>query len=43
VLDADMTVTPLMPRAVLDGDEVLLVLDGPDGPTAIESVVRARA
>jgi 8-oxo-dGTP pyrophosphatase MutT (NUDIX family) len=43
VLDADMTVTPLMPRAVLDGDEVLLVLDGPDGPAAIESVVRARA
>ena len=43
VLDAHMTVTPLMPRAVLDGDEVLLVLDGPDGPTAIESVVRARA
>jgi 8-oxo-dGTP pyrophosphatase MutT (NUDIX family) len=40
VLAADMTVTPLMPRAVLQGDEVVLVLDGPDGPAEMESVVR---
>jgi hypothetical protein len=42
VLAADMTVTPLMPRAVLDGDEVLLVIDGPDGPAPMESVTRVR-
>jgi 8-oxo-dGTP pyrophosphatase MutT (NUDIX family) len=43
VLEADMTVTPLMPRAVLDGDAVRLVVDGPDGPAAMDSVTRARA
>ena len=43
VLAAQLTLTPLMPRAVLDGDEVLLVLDGPDGPAGMESVVRVRA
>jgi 8-oxo-dGTP pyrophosphatase MutT (NUDIX family) len=42
VLAAQMTVTTWMPRAVLDGDQVLLVVDGPDGPTGVESVVRAR-
>jgi 8-oxo-dGTP pyrophosphatase MutT (NUDIX family) len=42
VLAANMTVTPLMPRAVLDGADVLLVVDGPDGPAGMESVVRAR-
>jgi 8-oxo-dGTP pyrophosphatase MutT (NUDIX family) len=43
VLGASMTVLPLMPRAVFDGDEVLLVVDGPDGPAGMESVVRVRA
>jgi hypothetical protein len=43
VLDANMTVTPLMPRAVISGDDVLLVVDGPDGPAEMESLVRARA
>jgi hypothetical protein len=43
VLEADMTVTPLMPRAVLDGDKILLVVDGPDGPVETDSVVRVRA
>jgi 8-oxo-dGTP pyrophosphatase MutT (NUDIX family) len=42
VLAAEMTVTPWMPRAVLDGDEVLLVVDGPDGPAGLDSVVRVR-
>jgi len=43
VLEADMTVTPLMPRAVLEGDNVLLVVDGPEGPVEMDSVVRVRA
>jgi 8-oxo-dGTP pyrophosphatase MutT (NUDIX family) len=43
VLAVEMTVTPWMPRAVLDGDRVLLVVDGPDGPAGLESVVRVRA
>jgi 8-oxo-dGTP pyrophosphatase MutT (NUDIX family) len=43
VLEANLTVTPLMPRAVLDGDRVLLVIDGPHGPTDADSVMRARA
>jgi 8-oxo-dGTP pyrophosphatase MutT (NUDIX family) len=43
VLEANMTVTPLMPRAVVVGDQVLLVVDGPEGPTAAESVARVRA
>jgi 8-oxo-dGTP pyrophosphatase MutT (NUDIX family) len=43
VLDANMTVTPLMPRAVISGDDVLLVVDGPDGPAEMDSLVRARA
>jgi hypothetical protein len=38
-----MAVTPLMPRAVLEGDDVLLVVDGPDGPVEMHSVVRVRA
>jgi 8-oxo-dGTP pyrophosphatase MutT (NUDIX family) len=42
VLAAEMTVTSLLPRAVLDGDEVRLVVDGPDGPVGMESVVRVR-
>jgi 8-oxo-dGTP pyrophosphatase MutT (NUDIX family) len=42
VLSADLTVLPLMPRAVLDGDAVVLVVDGPEGPTDVESVVRRR-
>lgn len=43
VLGAEMTVTPWMPRAMFDGDEVRLVVDGPDGPAPLGSVVRARA
>jgi hypothetical protein len=43
VLEADMTVTTLMPRAVIEGDHVLLVVDGPDGPVEMDSVVRVRA
>ncbi len=43
VLAANMTVTPLMPHAVVEGDEVRLVVDGPDGPAGMESVVRVRA
>jgi 8-oxo-dGTP pyrophosphatase MutT (NUDIX family) len=43
VLEADMTVTPLMPRAMFEGDDVLLVVDGPDGPVEMDSVVRLRA
>jgi hypothetical protein len=35
--------TPLLPRAVFEGDEVLLVVDGPDGPVELDSVVRVRA
>ena len=31
VLGAEHVVEPLMPRAVVDGDEVRLVLDGPEG------------
>jgi hypothetical protein len=42
VLAAEMTVTTLMPRAVLDGAEVVLVIDGPDGPARMESVTRRR-
>jgi 8-oxo-dGTP pyrophosphatase MutT (NUDIX family) len=42
VLTAEMTVTPIMPRAVLEDDEVLLLVDGPDGPATMESVVRVR-
>jgi 8-oxo-dGTP pyrophosphatase MutT (NUDIX family) len=42
VLGAEMTVTTLLPRAVLDGGEVVLVVDGPDGPAALESVTRVR-
>jgi 8-oxo-dGTP pyrophosphatase MutT (NUDIX family) len=42
VLAAQMTVTPMMPRAVLEDDQVLLLVDGPDGPAAMESVVRVR-
>jgi 8-oxo-dGTP pyrophosphatase MutT (NUDIX family) len=43
VLDANMTVTPLMPRAMFEGDGLRLVIDGPDGPVGMESVVRTRA
>jgi 8-oxo-dGTP pyrophosphatase MutT (NUDIX family) len=43
VLEADVAVTPLMPRAVLEGDDVRLVVDGPDGPVEMDSVVRVRA
>jgi 8-oxo-dGTP pyrophosphatase MutT (NUDIX family) len=43
VLAEEMTVTPWMPRAVLDRDRVLLVVDGPAGPAGVDSVVRARA
>jgi 8-oxo-dGTP pyrophosphatase MutT (NUDIX family) len=42
VLAADLPVATLMPRAVLDGDAVRLVVDGPEGDTAWESIVRAR-
>jgi len=43
VLAANMTLTPLMPRAVFEGDVLRLVVDRPDGPAAMESVVRRRA
>jgi 8-oxo-dGTP pyrophosphatase MutT (NUDIX family) len=43
VLEAQMTITPLLPRAVLDGDEARLVVDGPAGPVGMESLVRLRA
>jgi 8-oxo-dGTP pyrophosphatase MutT (NUDIX family) len=43
VLEADMAVSPQLPRAVLDGDQVLLVVEGPDGPLPMDTVVRVRA
>jgi 8-oxo-dGTP pyrophosphatase MutT (NUDIX family) len=38
VLGADRHVVPLMPRAVVEGDDVRLVLDGPDGERAADVV-----
>ena len=38
VLAADRHVVPLMPRAVVDGDDVRLVLDGPDGERPADEV-----
>ena len=38
VLATDHDIAPLMPRAVVDGDEVRLVLDGPDGERPADEV-----
>lgn len=38
VLAAERHVVPLMPRAVVDGDDVRLVLDGPDGERPADEV-----
>jgi 8-oxo-dGTP pyrophosphatase MutT (NUDIX family) len=43
VLAATVTVTPWMPRPVLDGDVVRLVVDGPDGELSADDVVRSRS
>ena len=42
VLQAEMTVTTLMPRAEFADGEVVLVIDGPDGSAPLESVTRER-
>jgi 8-oxo-dGTP pyrophosphatase MutT (NUDIX family) len=42
VLAEMTTVSPVLPRAVLDGDDVRLVVDGPEGETSAEALVRAR-
>jgi hypothetical protein len=38
VLAAARDVVPLMPRAVVEGDDVRLVLDGPDGERPADEV-----
>ena len=38
VLAADHDIAPLMPRAVIDGDEVRLVVDGPAGERPADEV-----
>jgi len=42
VLAAQPTLTPITPRAVLDGDEVRLVVDLPEGERSADTVVRGR-
>lgn len=43
VLAAHPPIAPVTPRPVIDGDDLRLVVDGPDGEVAADAVLRSRA